>query len=195
MAMIAIKVPEEVGAYLHTIGVPGKKVEKGSYHITIKYVHDPSDTTIINMYKACRDAAREYQGFELSMRKIRSFDFNPDDGFPIVLRTFSKELKTLEQFLSATLDERGVDYSRKYPEYKPHVTLSYSSQAVIEREIPTVMFPVKSFCLYVGETRDIQTITNFPLGLPPIGKHRDTAWNTKDPEKMERNLRSVLNRL
>lgn len=127
MAMIAIRVPEETAKMLEQMAasIPGDNQSTSDMHITLVSLGDGIPVeTLAKAMEACHSVTSKTSPFSLEVREISSFDPG-NNGTPIILPVESKELIELQSKILEALNEFGVEYSKKWPEFKPHVTLSY----------------------------------------------------------------------
>jgi len=148
--MIAIPVPKEVSAFLKEIDVSGDRDE--SDHVTLFHLGDDLEIeTFIKCIKRCVKITETFKPFELSLDHYCSFK-NGDKGFPIICPVLdNKKLFTLHKKLQKKLDTGKVEYSKKFPDYKPHVTLSFSKNDVKETAFSKICFQVSKIAIYGGD--------------------------------------------
>lgn len=166
MAFLGIRVPLEIARRLSGISVPGQKEAPGRMHITILDLGDdvPVDqiatatNAIFNVLKGCKPIP-----VETSL--VSCFDSGEGGGYPIICRVESSELHKLREQLKIALDEAGVAYSKKYPEYVPHVTLAYSKEKVTDQLMDPVGWTVAELVLWGGDNGDDKLTVTFPLSL------------------------------
>lgn len=166
MAFMGLKVPHETGRILDGIDVPGKREAPSSMHITMFYLG--KQQPIENIAKVMSSAHRVLSAtspFTVSTSRVGSFPTNPDDGVPVICRVDSDPLHELHARLSRAFDEDGIEYSKKYPEYKPHVTLAYHDEDVPERRIPKVEWGAHEVVIWGGDEGDRGVAVTFPLLL------------------------------
>lgn len=126
MSFIGIKVPAEVGRMLETVDVPGERHSVSDMHVTLLYLGKGVDVvSVAKAMIATHEVASRVRPFMAWGDAISSFPSNPDDGIPIIVPINSQPLHAFRSALASRFDELGVEYSKKYPEFKPHVTLSY----------------------------------------------------------------------
>lgn len=126
MSFIGIKVPAEVGRMLETVDVPGERHSVSDMHITLLYLGKGVD--VVSVAKAMvvtHEVASKTRPFMVWGDAVSSFPSNPDDGVPVIVPVHSQPLHALRAALASRFDELGIGYSKKYPDFKPHVTLSY----------------------------------------------------------------------
>jgi len=187
VSFLGIAFPPDVCRRFREIPCPGKKVGDGTYHITMIYFGDK--TPVADICKAIEVAApvmQQTQPFELSAANISYFPENPDDkpGHPIVVKVDSPELHELRAKLAEAFDAAGVEYSKKFPDFKPHVTLAYSP----EPHEKTLELPIKwtadETVLWAGDEYDDRFSVKFQL--PPAGPTYEQL------EQLELEIRGLL---
>jgi 2'-5' RNA ligase len=166
MAIICLRVPHEVTRLLDTIDVPGSRVLGSEKHVTVLHLGDdvPIDT-LSSAVAAIYNVTSNWKPFSAMLDRIESFPKN-EDGVPIIMPVTSPELLELHAALSKSLDEVGVSYSKKFPEYKPHVTLSYAEKAKGLGTIEPLEWGVFDVILWGGEQGDGRLSAVFPFSLP-----------------------------
>lgn len=127
MAMIAIRIPQETARLLEKMAkcIPGNSQAASDMHVTVLYLGDDVPIDVIaKAMTACHAVTSTTAPFTMSVDRIDSFEPGTN-GTPVIMPVTSNELQTLHQNLKAELDRQGVFYDKKWPEFKPHVTLSY----------------------------------------------------------------------
>lgn len=165
--MIAVPVPDEISQLFRAMNIPGK--QEPTDHITLFYFED--DTNPLSLVRAVpliQEETRNLQPFDVTCKKIISFP-EGDDGYPIVGKIKSKSLKKLRKKISKLFDEHGIPYSKKFPKYKPHTTISYLDEHLEDFNIDKITWTVSSIALY----DDDKKILDFPLA--PISIEKDSG--------------------
>ncbi len=155
MAFVGIQVPEDIAQALTQIEVPGEKLAASEKHITLFYVG--KNTPLKDALKigaACAMFARMSSPFQVGTARVTCFPENPDDGVPIICPIVSPALMSFRAKLASAFDHFGVEYSKKYPDYKPHVTLSYDRQPIADRDVSPIVWTVDRFVLWAGDDMD-----------------------------------------
>jgi 2'-5' RNA ligase len=172
MAFIGIKVPHETARLLSEVEVPGTRESPSSFHVTLLFLGSKVPVeTLAEALKATLSVTTQTRPFTVSTSRVTAFP-KGDDGFPIICPVSSDALHDLQAKLRASYDAAGIEYSKRFPEYKPHVTLSYSEKEVEERRIPTVEWGAHECVLWGGDEGDRRLIMSFPFSIetlpPPI---------------------------
>lgn len=164
MAFIGIQVPDDVAERLTAIDVPGRKLSAQEKHITLFYVGKQTPLKdALHIAAVCALFAKIHAPFQVGTAKATCFPENPDDGVPIICRVLSPVLHEFRARLASAFDHFNVEYSKKYPEYKPHVTLSYNDQPVPDIDIPPLVWTVDRFVLWAGDDMDEGVSMQFRL--------------------------------
>lgn len=173
MAIIALEVPHATARLFGSIEVPGTRTPIGTAHITIVYVGDDVAIDVLaEVVKATYEVTSRAAPFTVRATRVTHFPGNPDDqeGYPIIARVESDALHELREDLVAALDEAGVDFDKKFPVYKPHVTLSYADEPVEEFRIPTIEWGAHEIVIWGGGEGDERLKVTFPLTLPAVAQ-------------------------
>lgn len=167
MSFIGLKAPHEVGRLLHAVDVPGSKLPITEYHVTLLYLGKDVPIEVIGKaIVAAADVAAGAKPFRCTLTHATSFPEN-EDGVPIICPVTSPELHDLNTTLKAAFDAAGVEYSKRYPEYKPHLTLSYADEAVEDQDFGPLEWSAYEMVLWGGDAGDERLATNFPFAMPP----------------------------
>jgi 2'-5' RNA ligase len=168
MAFIGIQVPHSTARLFGDIEVPGNKTPSASMHVTILYMgKDVPIDDLAEAVKATYAVTARTRPFTVRTTRVSSFPSNPDDqdGYPIIARIESDDLHEFREALAASFDAAGLDYSKKFPEYKPHVTVSYSPEPVEDVRIPTIEWGAHEIVMWGGDEGDRKLTATFPLVL------------------------------
>lgn len=175
--MIGFQVPLDTARLLSEIDVPGQRTAPDHQHITVIHLgKDVAMPTIIQAIEATFRVVETIRPFTLQTSRLTCFPKN-EDGVPIICPIESQELHTLQKRLCAALDRDGVEYSRKYPEYKPHTTLSYAEQTVPDQEIQPLEWGAHELVLWAGDPGNRKMVVHFPFSLKNrlIAKYRESV--------------------
>lgn len=177
MAFIGLRTPPETSRLLCDIGVPGTKTPRGDHHVTLVFLGSGIGVDVLaEAVKATYSVTSKTRPFTVRTTRVISFPTNPDDqdGHPVIACIESDELHELQADLVRALDEAGVDFSKKFPTYRPHVTLAYSPEPVEEFRIPIIEWGAHEIVMWGGDDGDRKLTVTFPLAL------RQTAATTAD---------------
>jgi 2'-5' RNA ligase len=170
MAALMIQIPSETARVLHEIPVPGAK-ELHDSHITVAYLgKDVPIERISQMLPVLYDVTSKTPPFSVTTKHVSSFPPG-DDGVPVIAKIESVDLHNFRDELCAALDDAGLKYDKKFPEYKPHTTLAYDSdpKTTVDFDIPEVTWGAAELVLWGSNRGTGRLIVKFPLSLP-IGK-------------------------
>lgn len=165
MAFIGFAVPPSTALVLSDIPVPGDLEAPGTMHVTMLNLGD--DVPIEMLSKAMTVAygvLTTFRPFTMKTSRVTCFPGN-SHGVPIICPVESPELHELHEKLGKALDEAGVFYSKKFPVFKPHVTLAYASKAIPDRSIPTIEWGAHELVLWGGDSGAKRLVVHFPLSL------------------------------
>jgi len=212
MAMIGLRVPQDLARLLQGVEVPGEPIQRHHQHVTIHMLGD--DVPIEQIGKAiiaAHGVAEKTVPFRLSINSVSTFK-GGDHGVPVICPVFSPELHELWENLKTAFDEAGVEYSKKWPEYKPHVTLSYSPEPMKDKPVGPVEWSAFEMVLWGGDSDDQRLCVTLPFSLPgktamwrnlirasiqmgaePVGYGTPGGWeHRKEREEMvERNIEAL----
>lgn len=167
MAFIGLTVPSATSRLFSEVEVPGDKTPRDRHHVTLIYIGDdvPIDT-LAEAIKATYAVTSQTQPFTARTSRVGTFPVSDDqEDHPVIAYVESDELHVLRAGLVDRLTEAGVDFDRKYPKYRPHVTLSYAPTAVEEFRIPTIEWGAHEIVLWGGDEGDQKLTATFPFAL------------------------------
>lgn len=182
MSFLGLRVPHETARLLSELEIPGQKDPVGHFHITILFLGDnvPIET-IGKALVATYGVASQTQPFTVSTSRISCFPpkksaTSPRDGkAPIICRIDSDALHSMRGKLCKSFDDASVPYDKKFPEYKPHVTLGWSEEVMDDKRIPTVEWGAHELVLWGGDEGDRRVTLTFPLSLKLASSRRVVA--------------------
>jgi len=166
MAFLGVRVPHEIARLLAGLEVPGDREPPGHMHITL--LHFGDDIPVEQIAKALPAIFEVVVNTKPLLAKtnlVSCFDSGESEVYPIICRIESAELHVLWERVKAACDAVGVTYSKKYPEYIPHVTLSYSKEKMTDQLISPVMWTVSELVLWGGDSGDEKLTITFPFAL------------------------------
>lgn len=167
VSFLAISVPVELGKLLTGISVPGRKEPLTKLHVTLHYFGEEyADDKAMKAAQVAFEVAGKFKPFAVSTSMISTFPGKEE--VPVICKVDSPELHALQGALSKAFDEAGVEYSKKYPVFTPHITLSYANETPPDQPIPTVGFTVSDFSMWVGDRDDRQMQITFPLNMTAL---------------------------
>ena len=172
MAFLGIKVPDEVGKLLYQISVPGLKVSRDNYHISLLIFEKNMTINQIVMYvPKIHEIVNNYTSpLHLYIEKVGSFP-KGEGGYPVICRVDSEnnELVNFQQVLREVFDTSGLEYDKTYEVYKPHVMLSRANKELGSVEIPRIDFTINELVLWGGDSLrkfgEDNIVIKFPMKL------------------------------
>jgi 2'-5' RNA ligase len=166
MSFIGLRISHEVARMFSAIDVPGKKVPLEEMHVTSLYLgkNIPLET-IGRAVVASAEVAEATRPFRLAVERRTSFPVG-DDGVPIICPVQSPELHDLNARLRAALDKHGVEYSKKFTEYKPHVTLAYAEEEIVDEPVGPLEWSAYEMVMWGGDAGDERLSATFPFAFP-----------------------------
>jgi 2'-5' RNA ligase len=164
MAFIGIKVPEGIAQKLHRIEAPGDRLGPSEMHITmINLGRVASLKQVIRAMSVVAFAAQETEPFMVGCALRTCFPRNSDESIPIIARVQSPEIMKLRKKLVEQMETIGIEYNKKYPEFKPHVTLSYSQDPCENLGFGPITWRVGSIAVWGGEEMNDRIVTMVEL--------------------------------
>lgn len=174
MAFIGLRVPADAARALESHEVPGERLSASDMHVTILYIG--KGVSIVDLAKAMVAAygvAGRTCPISLSIDRATNFPVGPD-GWPIICRLESPGLQQLNADLKAEFTRLGLPFNNKWPDYKPHVTLSYVKDQqpegfVFDSPLPgPVPFTVHELTIWGGKEGESQLHIDIPFSLSPV---------------------------
>lgn len=176
MGMISLSVPEDIRDQLAKIKVPGKKESKDEYHITLFYFENKLKIDdILKVLETAFIFCKKHKSFPIKGTKIESFP-EGDDGFPIIVPIESDDLQQFRKKLAKKFDADGIDYSKRWPDFNPHLTLSYSSTKE-EKPLPkNISWEIDEIELWAGDDMASGLYCSIPLGISKHATRYDNLY-------------------
>jgi len=173
MAFLGLRVPHETARILSEIDLGfGEKEDAAKLHVTMLYIgKQVAIEKVAAMLAPIMNVVSQTKPFTVSTSRVTTFPPNPDDGVPIIARVDSNDLHAFRTALCTAFDAAKIDYNKKYPEYKPHVTLGYEQDPLVfadnavDISIPTVTWAAHELTLWGGDSGDNRVIVTFPLSV------------------------------
>lgn len=169
MAFIGIKVPADTGRLLKGIDVPGKLEDSSEYHITLMFFAKNWEISKVSKaLEAAYEVTKDTKPFSVKVEKVTCFPKTENNPIPIIAKVESEELHKFRDELAKKFDKEGVDFSKTFKDFKPHITLSYldADKGISEFEIDPVEFVVSEIVLWAGDHGDDRLFVIFPLKGP-----------------------------
>lgn len=178
MSFFGLKIPHECARLLASIDVPGDKIPLDQMHVTVVYIGDNTPiTTITKAIAATYRVTSKRTPFTMKVNKIKSFPGNTEDGYPIIARIMCPELHEFYDAVTNSFDKAGIEYSKRYPEYKPHVTLSYNKESIGTISLEnSIEWAAHEATLWGGDSGDDRISATFPF---VVGPTKESCARTK----------------
>ncbi|WP_448952516.1 2'-5' RNA ligase family protein [Labrys neptuniae] len=127
----------------------GELLPEGRRHVSMHHLGDYRRLLSWRVHAAERAGDRiSMSAFEMTLDAVMSFGAMPKPGrdprYPLVLRGKGAGLFDLHAKLAVAMEQDGM---RAFPEFMPHLTLSYGEWPILARPIKPIWIPVTSFCL------------------------------------------------
>lgn len=161
--MLGLAVPPATARILSELDVPGKREDVSHYHVTLLHLGDEVPIEDVSeMMVAAYSAVKATPPFTVTTSEVKTFPKGPD-GFPVICPIASPELHELHSTLCRKFDELGLDYSKKFPVYRPHMTLAYSPDNFEGFQITPVSWGAHELTLWGGDSGSGRILINIPL--------------------------------
>lgn len=154
MAYISFTVPAEAASELSRLYTVGDLTAPEDMHVTLAFLSKQTPPSqVLRAIAACHVVASTTAPVLMHAALLTSFPPNPEyrEGVPVIVRVVSDALHSFRARLVAELEKFGVEYSRKFPEYKPHVTLSHGPEKVEPRKVGPVSWTGSHVMVWGGE--------------------------------------------
>lgn len=174
MAFIGLRVPADAARLLESHDVPGDRLSASDMHVTILYLG--KGVPILALAKAMVASfgvASRTPPISLVVDRVTNFPVG-NDGWPLICRLSSPELQNLNADLKAEFTRLGLPFNNKWPDFKPHVTMSYLRDPqpdgfVFDSPLPGPLpFVVHELTIWGGDDGDGRIHVNIPFVLSPI---------------------------
>ena len=136
-------------SFLEATPVRGNMLRTDRFHVSLHHVGDFKRLRSPRIYAA--ELAGDLVGlpaFDITLYAIKSFGAIPKPGrairFPLVLLGRGAGLSKLHETLGAAMTKFGM---RAFPDFTPHLTLSYGERPIVEQQIEPIHLRITSFCL------------------------------------------------
>lgn len=170
MSMIALKIPSNISDKLSKIKVDGKKELPQEYHITMFYFDGKLKIDdICKITKIMNSVLGRYSPPKISFKEISHFQ-KGDNGFPVIISILSDELIEIRKSLVKVFDKEKINYSKKWPEFKPHITLAYSKKEPTDQSIDKYSWNATELVLYAGDKFEFSNFESGTFVFMPFGK-------------------------
>jgi 2'-5' RNA ligase len=168
MAMLAIPIQQDISRLFQEFDLDIEK--DSSNHITMFYFGDDLPISrILKIIPIIFKITEDLRPFTVSTSEYSYFE--SDDVYPVICPVKSKELMSLRKKIQNAFDADKIKYDKKFPDYKPHITLGYSKDKPPKNnKFPKVDFAISQLSLYCGDTADTRLFINFPFTINKTSK-------------------------
>lgn len=147
MAFIYCPVPKEITNLLFSMDVPGRKESPEDAHITLVYFdEDMTDDTERRIQSCLQSFYKVWPSGVVSTNKLTCFD--KPGNIPVIFEIDGTYIHKLKNAICYCLDRMGISYSRKFPDFKPHITISYAETTPEEIEFDPLSWEIE--CVSFG---------------------------------------------
>jgi 2'-5' RNA ligase len=170
MALLCLKLPHEPARLLSEVKVPGERTAVDQLHVTLLYLGKEIELeAILLATQVTYQVVSTWSPFLMTTRWVSTFRPTDEGTVPVIAHVESDDLHELQEALKDAFDEEGVPYSKKWPVYKPHITLSYAS--IEDTPDDFTIHPVQWSCtdvvLWGGDEGENDIVTRFLSLLRP----------------------------
>ncbi len=163
MAFIGVKVPAEVATSLSHFNVPGEKVTEDEMHVTLLYLgNNIPMPEVLQATMACYLTTKKWVPFTAVTRRITTFP-GSDGKIPVIAKVLCPELHRLNDALKKSLSAMEIEYSKKFPEFKPHITLSYSTEEMKDVRIQQHEWQIQELVIWGGDHGEERIAITLPF--------------------------------
>jgi hypothetical protein len=164
MAFIGFRAPFETSRLYSAIDVPGER--ETFHHVTIlNFGKEMTAEDIGEAFEAAHEVVRSWQPFTVRTSVVSCFPAG-DNGVPIICPVESEEIHQLWAELGEAFDSAKIPFSKKFPVYKPHVTLAYAPKPIEDRRImPPIEWGAHELVLWGGSAKDLGVTVHMPFSL------------------------------
>lgn len=150
-----------------------------SDHITMFYFGDDLPMSrILKIIPVIFELTKDMKPFTASIASYSCFD--SDELYPVICPVKSKKLIELREKIKKHFFDKKISFDKKFPEYKPHITLGYSKKKEKNTKFPKVEFTISQLALYAGDSTDTKLFVNFPFTVSRFDKlsHLSSAYES-----------------
>jgi len=167
MAMLAVPIQPDISRLFQEFDLEMER--DPSDHITLFYFGDDLPISkVLKIIPVIFDITKDLKPFGASASNYSFFD--SDEDYPVVCPVKSKELIDLREKIKKAFDKKKIGYDKKFPDYKPHITLGYSKEKPKKAKFPKVEFTISQLSLYAGDNTDTKLFVNFPFTINKFSK-------------------------
>ncbi len=150
-----MRIPRVTVTDFSEIKVPGDLIPAHEMHMTLAFIGKGTPINIVlRAIAACYSTAEKFAPIELAAGLVMSFSPDPEGRTPVIARIITPEIFTFREALVKQLEANGVEYSKRHPVYKPHVTLSYAQESVRLQVIRPIRWRAEWITVWGGDEED-----------------------------------------
>src|SRR5512135_1733546 len=150
-----MRLPTIAATNLSEIKVPGDCTPMHEMHVTLAFLGNSVPIEqVFRSVACCYMLAQEFKPFDLTAALLMSFPADPEGRIPVIARIVTPQLFDMRERLIQLLEKNKVEYSKRHPQYKPHVTLSYAQESLQPQTIAPVRWPAQWLTGWGGEEAD-----------------------------------------
>ena len=126
MTFLHLPIPSNISSILQSIPLSGKIVRPDpSDHATLFYFEQEIDLDYaLKIIPIVQKVTTKVKPFIINFSKFSSFP-SGKYGTPIICPIKSSELIKLRSEIKNAFEDNDIEFSNKFPQFKPHVTLGY----------------------------------------------------------------------
>ena len=166
MTFLHLPIPSNISEILQSIPLSGKIVRADpSDHCTLMYFEDDMDLDYaLKIIPIVANITSKTKPFIINFSKFSSFP-SGKYGTPIVCILKSPELIKLRTEIKNAFEDNDIDFSNKFPSFKPHITLGYYEEEH-SGKFNEVAFPVNKIIFELNsDNKEKETLkVEFPFG-------------------------------
>jgi len=163
MAFLGFKVPADTAQLFKSIDVPGHR-ESFSHITVLNFGKEMDAKTLSRAMETAFDVASTMKPFTVRTDTVTCFPAG-DDGVPIICPVQSDAIQGLWKRLGEAFDAAEIPFSKKFPVYRPHVTLAYADSPIVDRKIPLIEWGAHELILWGGDGGDRGVVVHMPFSL------------------------------
>jgi 2'-5' RNA ligase len=132
MALISLKLPMQLATLLQRLDVgletpPYFPESVAHMHVSLAYFEqEPGPDEVAHMFHCISELNHRTQPIQFEVTGLSSFPGNPVKGRPILAKVKSERLYQYRKDLVHMFDKEHIAYSKKFPEFKAHITLGWA---------------------------------------------------------------------
>lgn len=162
MSILAVRIAPHIYDALSSYDIPGVREPAHNAHVTMLYF-DSKELPSLDLIETLHDYCMGLLPFTATASKISSFSRGDEGTIPVIAPVVSPQLMKSRANIGTLLESREIYFNKKFPDYKPHITLSYSETGLNDFPVTPVTWTIESFELWCGEHNDNDLFVIFPF--------------------------------